>query len=447
MQSSAGELLSGTTKAIGGVAENTSQTIGGAIQGTTQAVGGVLDETEHWVNNTRKQTGDALSTTTRAVGATVGTTQKLLGETVSGAGQAIGSTVQNTGKALGQTVTQAGQAAGSTLQYSTQLTGNLIQNLDASPELQKLTKELNLEWLLPVINNVDIQGAGAATQQLQNQYPQESANEIANRLIQQKAVLVGGMGLASSLIPGVAAALLTVDMAGLALVQAELGYQIAAAYGLDLEDPARKGEVLAIFGAAMGTNFALKTGIKAVLRNVPIAGGVVGASTNAMALYAVGYAACRFYNSQGQALVSEAAAQAALDAGADYLEAAQEQQLLVDQIIAHMVKASFPDRTWAETLPELEPYHLSPASLATIEAHLDTPTPLTDLLDNLDDDYTLVALFACQSIANADNTITPPKKPFSQRSVPNRILSKGILETKENPASPPLQEGPSLFFL
>ncbi len=32
-----------------------------------------------------------------------------------------------------------------------------------------------------------------------------------------------------------------------------------------------------------------------LLRNVPVAGAVIGASTNAAMIYALGYGACRFY--------------------------------------------------------------------------------------------------------------------------------------------------------
>lgn len=381
--------LGGTTKVLGHVTSSTGQALGGMITNTTKTLGTVIEDRG-------KQIEDSLAITTTALGETIESSQQLLRETVAGTGQAINQVVQGTG-----------QIVGDTIRHTTQLTGNLMHTIDTNSELKKLTKELKIEWLLPILETVDLQGVIEVVQDLQAKYPQDSADALAHRLIQQKVFLVGGMGLASSLVPGAAAALFSFDMAGLALSQAELGYQIAAVYGLDLTDPARKGEVLAIFGAAMGTNFALKTGLTFALRNVPIAGGVVGASTNAMALYAVGYAACRFYESHGQPLLSESAAQEALEAGRDYLQEAQQQQRLVDQIIAHMVKASFPDRTWAETLPALEPYHLNPASLSTIEAHLNNPIPLADLLDPLSPDYGPIALAACQGIANADQTITP----------------------------------------
>jgi uncharacterized protein (DUF697 family) len=54
-----------------------------------------------------------------------------------------------------------------------------------------------------------------------------------------------------------------------------------------------KGEVLTIFGLALGGNRAIKAGLE-LLQNTPVAGAVIGASSNAVMLYTVGYAACRF---------------------------------------------------------------------------------------------------------------------------------------------------------
>lgn len=424
LQAQATEMLTGTTQAIGTVLEQTGQVVEGAIEGVIE---GAIEGTSKTVETVVEGTGKLLETTQRTAGEALSATTKTVGETVTGAGQAIGSTIgttigsgskvaesalKGTTKAIGTTLQQAQTTAQSAVQNTSQ---TVIQTWDKTTEftqeqIQSLTANLDVKLLLPFIETVDLQAATRIVQELREKYPEDSNESLTHRLIQKKVAIVAGLGFASSIVPGASVVLGSLDFAALASLQAELGYQIAAVYGLDLEDSARQWEILAIFGAAMGTDFALTTGLKYALRNVPIAGGVVGASSNAMALYAVGYAACRFYESQGQALMSATAAQEALEAGESYLEEAQAQQLLVDQIIAHMVKASFPDLTWAEILPELEPYHLSPESLATIAANLDRPTPLPDLLQNLNPDYGLVALFACQGIANADRTITPPEE-------------------------------------
>ncbi|MEB3229718.1 MAG: hypothetical protein VKJ64_01810, partial [Leptolyngbyaceae bacterium] len=412
LQTGATEMIDGTTKAIGEKADQTGKVVGGAIAGTTKAIGETVDQTGKVVGGAIAGTTNALGNAVDHTGKVVSTGQKkaqetlvsstnALGETVTGVGQAVGSVIQGSSNAVGKAIAGTGNAIGSTVMATAEFTKG---------RLQVLRKNLDVKLLLPIIEQVDLQAAATVAQEIREKYPDDSNEALAHRLMQKKVFIVAGLGFASSVIPGSAAALMGFDLAALASIQAELGYQIAAVYGLDLEDSARPWEILAIFGAAMGTNFALKTGLEMTLQSIPIAGSIVGAGTNAMALYAVGYAACRFYENEGKALQSDAAAQAAQTAGENYLKAAQPQQILVDQIIAHMVKASFPDRSWPETLPELEPYYLSPASLATIEAHIDNPVSLDELLENLSPDYSLVALYACRAIATADHTITPDEQ-------------------------------------
>ncbi|WP_425365352.1 hypothetical protein [Gloeothece verrucosa] len=81
-------------------------------------------------------------------------------------------------------------------------------------------------------------------------------------------------------------------------------YEIAAAYDQDLQDQARQGEVLAIFGLALGGRNALKAGL-GFMRNIPLAGAMIGASTNATMLYTLGYTACRFYEAKEKELTEE----------------------------------------------------------------------------------------------------------------------------------------------
>ncbi len=200
------------------------------------------------------------------------------------------------------------------------------------------------------MDQVDIVKAETQVRKLQQQYPHEQASEIAHRLMLEKSLYVGGSGLASSLVPGFAAALLAVDLAATTAMQAEMVYQIACAYGLNLQEPARKGEVIAIFGLALGGGCAIKAGL-GFLRNVPVAGAVIGASTNAATLYALGYAACRFYEAKVNLLTNEAAIAATHAQSEEYLKAAITQQVVMDQILVHVVLASNPGKTWEQILP------------------------------------------------------------------------------------------------
>ncbi|MGP1384796.1 MAG: hypothetical protein ACTS2F_14620 [Thainema sp.] len=278
----------------------------------------------------------------------------------------------------------------------------LIQN---SVQLQSLTKAVNLDWLLPILDRVDVVKAETAVKRLQTKYPKESPREIAHRIMMEKVLYVGGSGMASSFVPGFATAMFAVDLAATTAIQAEMGYQIAAAYGLDLHDPARKGELLAIFGLSLGSSYALKAGL-GLLRNIPIAGAVIGASTNAVALYTVGYAACHFYEAKVSPLTSDAAVAKAQAESDQFLQDAIAQQIIMDQILAHVVIAGQPEQSWENIAPELERLSFSPASIQVIERQHATPTPLEQLLAQVSQDFAIPLLAQCQKIAEADGIVT-----------------------------------------
>lgn len=217
-----------------------------------------------------------------------------------------------------------------------------------NPVIRRFAGVLKLDWLIGMSSQVDLDKAAATTKKLQSQFPDETPAQIAHRLIVRKAVQGGSTGFVTSILPGFATALLALDLAATTALQTALVYEIAAAYGLDLRDPERKGEVLAIFGLALGGGNALKAGLK-FLRNVPFAGAAIGASTNATILYSLGYAASRFYEAKLQA-ASEVPQAETLEMihqqSEDYLNVAIVQQAIVDQILAHMLLASYPEKNW-----------------------------------------------------------------------------------------------------
>ena len=280
-----------------------------------------------------------------------------------------------------------------------------------NPLVRKAASVLRLDWLLGMTNQVNVEKAQASVQTLQQKYPHESTSQIVHRLIVCKALDAGKIGFMSSLIPGVAVALLAIDFAATAALQTELVYEIAAAYGLNLQDPARKGEVLAIFGLALGGSNAVKAGL-GFLRNVPLAGTLIGASTDATILYAVGYAASRFYEAKlkdESAEPTTAALQRIQRESEQYLTVAIAQQTVMDQILAHMILTSYPHKTWETLLPELQTMHLEPTSLKTIAANLQSPQPLGALLQQLDCDFAAPLFAQCQQIAQSDRTLSDPE--------------------------------------
>ena len=336
------------------------------------------------------------------------------GEAVVGTAGAVGGAAVTAGQAVAGAAVGVGGAIGSAAMQAPQGLGYVLNVVGDSPMLQELTKALKVDWLLKLIDQVDIVKAETHVKRLQQKYPNEKPSDITHRLMLEKSLYVGGSGFASSLVPGFATALLAVDLAASTALQAEMIYQIACAYGFDLKEPARKGEVVAIFGLSLGGSQALKAGssyaVKAglgFLRNVPVAGAAIGASTNAVMLYAVGYAACRFYEAKLNPLTMEATLEASQSESEKYLESALAQEVTMDQILVHIVLAGNPGKTWEQILPELQALNLSPASLNAIAANIQSPLPLETLLAQINSDFAIPLLAQCHRIAQLDEVITP----------------------------------------
>ncbi|MEH2328719.1 hypothetical protein [Nostoc sp.] len=325
---------------------------------------------------------------------------------ITGTAGVVGGAAVQAGQAIaGAAVSISGTIGGAAFQ-ATQIAGQALAIIGNNPQLQVAIKSLNQDWLNPLIQQVDLVKAEAAVRKLQQEHPNEQPAQIAHHLMLEKSVLAGGTGLASSLTPGQAAAMFVVDWAATSALSVELVYQIAAAYGMDLNDSERRGEAVAIFGLAVGGKTAIKAGL-GLLRIVPVAGAVIGASSNAVMIYALGYAACQFYEAKQNPLTLEATfVDAQLESG-KFLEAAISQEKIMDQILVHIVLAANPDKSWEYILPELQAVNLSPESIDAIAANIKSPPSLETLLEQINSDFAVPLLSQCQKIAHLDGVITP----------------------------------------
>ncbi|MGB3262487.1 MAG: hypothetical protein WBA89_00885, partial [Microcoleus sp.] len=294
----------------------------------------------------------------------------------------IGETTESAldaGKAVIDKAVDAGEATAKQtyrlIGKATKETGEAVTYVSNLPFLKQIAGVLRLDWLTGANSGLDFTKAEAEVKQIQQQYPNETPSEIAHRIMVKKAIQAGGVGVASSILPGVAAALLAIDLVATNAIQTEMVYEIAAAYGMDLQAPARKGEVLAIFGLALGGSNAMKAGLGFV-RNVPLAGAMIGASTNATMLYTLGYAAREFYEAKLREDSDKPATetlQAIQQQSEKYLDVAIAQQVVMNQIMVHIILASYPNKSWEDILPELEPLQLNTPSLNTISANIQSP--------------------------------------------------------------------------
>jgi len=363
-------------------------------------------------STTKSEEQDQLSVwepATQTLGNVVGTTVSV--------GAAATSTAAEAGKAVIETASAVGEATikqtHKLIEQAASTAGQVTEYLGQNWLIRKLAGVLNLNWLIDASNNVDPEKATAVVKKLQQRYPNESPNQIAHRIVLSKAAKASGIGFASSILPGFAAALLAVDLAATTQLQSEMIYQIAAAYGLDLKDLARKGEVLAIFGLALGGGRLLRTAGLGLLRNVPFAGAVIGASSNATMVYSLGYAACRFYEAKldaSKSLFSRETLQDLEQQSDRYLKKATQMQTVMDQILVHTILASYPDKNWQEILPELKALPMSPQSLKAIEKNLASPQPLDRLLEQLDRDFAVPLLAQCYRLAKLKGEISPAQR-------------------------------------
>lgn len=341
-----------------------------------------------------------------------------LAETLHAAGE-VGEVMTQTAAEAGKIALDTSIGAGvvaaqetyKLIEKGTQTTGDIVNHISENWLIRKLTGLLNLNWLISPSESVDLEKAEASVNRLKQKYPDESPSEIAHRIMVDKATKAGGIGLASSILPGVAAALLAIDLAATTKLQSEMIYEIAAVYGLDLKDPARKGEILGIFGLGLGGGRLLRLGGLGLLRNVPFAGAAIATSSNATMIYSLGYAACRFYEAKLDEAISLTSPEtvATLQAESDeYLETALAQQAIMDQILVQMILDSYPQKTWEEILPELQAVNLSDDSLQAIAENIKSPQPLEQLVKQLNSDFAIALVARCQEIAQENPDLANP---------------------------------------
>lgn len=186
------------------------------------------------------------------------------------------------------------------LEQGTQTVGNIVTPIAEHPLIQYATKVPGINLLLTALGQVDIEKAQNEVDKLRQEYPTETPEQLAHRIIIDAALKAGGIGLATNFLPPLALALFGVELAAVTALQTEMTYRIAAAYGFSLSDPQRRGEVLAVFGLSVGGAGVLKIGL-GIIEFLPVIGAAVGASNNAGLVYSLGYGASQFYEAKRKA--------------------------------------------------------------------------------------------------------------------------------------------------
>ena len=383
------------------------------------------------VGAARDKAGDLAS----AIGGAAATSGHFVADSAVNAYGAVGEIAGSVGARTRETVDERAMPL---LVGLTERAGNITEAITNHSPLRRVAKAFNLEQWLDISSHVDLEKAAQTVANLKKEFPAESNRQIARRLITQKALYAGGVGLSTSLL-GLAIPMLALDMAATSLLQAELVLQIAAVYGLDLDDPARKGEMLAVFGCVLGGSKAGKAGLEVfrnselaakglnaitkvpvekiglgVLRNVPLMGTVIGATANATMIYALGNAACSFYEKRLNIGANDEAMKLVKRDTQLYLETSTTRKQIAEQILLHIVLAGRPASDKAELLAALRGMDFSDASIETIANGLDSPKSLEELLPQLDGEFADYVMVQARVIALADGLISEEEAEILQ---------------------------------
>jgi uncharacterized protein (DUF697 family) len=196
------------------------------------------------------------------------------------------------------------EAVRAVIEQGTERLGQVVAPIAEHPLIRYATKIPGIQWVMAALGQVNVEQVQQEVTKLHQQYPLETAEQLAHRVIVDTAIKAGGIGLLTNLIPPLALTLLGVDLAAMTALQAEMIYRIAAIYGFSVHEPTRRGEVLAIFVLSAGSSNLVKSGLS-IVEPIPIVGTVVGTTSNAALMYSLGHVACAYYEAQQRVLYAK----------------------------------------------------------------------------------------------------------------------------------------------
>jgi uncharacterized protein (DUF697 family) len=180
------------------------------------------------------------------------------------------------------------------VEQSTEGLGQAATVFAENPLIRATARLPGLRWMSAALGQINILDIQQKTDTLRQQHPADTTDQLAQRVIQSAALNAAGIGLATNFLPPLAVGLFAIDIAAVAALQAEMLYRIAALYGFSATEPARRGEVLAIYVLSIGGTGVLKT-ILSIPETIPALGAVIGASSDASLLYGLGQVANQYY--------------------------------------------------------------------------------------------------------------------------------------------------------
>lgn len=198
------------------------------------------------------------------------------------------------------------------VEKGTETVGQVVTPIAEHPLIRYATKVPGLRWLMAALGQVNVEQVEREVAELRKTYPQESTDQLVQRIITDTAMKAAGAGLITNIVPPLAVGLLALDIAAVTALQAEMVYRIAAIHGFAVHEPARRGEVMAIWGLSMGGSGVLKTGLS-LIEAIPLIGAGVGIASNAALIYSLGNVAQQFYKTKQANLAKEASEPRAIE--------------------------------------------------------------------------------------------------------------------------------------
>lgn len=205
--------------------------------------------------------------------------------------QAIAAALQGAANTAGDAIVDLAYPA---IVQSTELLGRTVAPIADLPFIKFATGIPGVSWLLAAVGQVNAEKVQAKVTELRRQYPLETKEQLAQRVMAEATWRAAQVGLLTNILPPAALFLFAADIGAVSALQADMIYQIAAIYGFSAQDIARRGEVLAIWGLSTSSSGFLKSGLS-FAELLPGIGAAIGVTSDAALLYGVGFLACRYY--------------------------------------------------------------------------------------------------------------------------------------------------------
>ncbi|MBW4627911.1 MAG: hypothetical protein KME49_20975 [Brasilonema octagenarum HA4186-MV1] len=199
---------------------------------------------------------------------------------------------------FGQDVVQSAIERGKTAQQETrQFFGNKLEQnqeslrkkLDENQTAKEAAARAHIEL-------IDLDAVEKFVTLVLTKFPNATPEQMTQRLLRRQLFRVSRTSVVMSVVPSKMAESVGVDHVEIALIQAEIIFQIAVAYGFELQIPECKNEAFAILDRVLRANRLATIGLSAT-QIIPVAGGFINTGTDTYLVYQIGNTAQQFYKS------------------------------------------------------------------------------------------------------------------------------------------------------